>query len=675
MNAFIKALHALRPGSRPGGIVISRDKSDTLLLLFACVLVLAPHSLQLPGWIGGTAAVLLAWRGWITFRGNRMPSRWLLLPLALAAMGGIYLEFRTFFGQEAGVATLVLLLTFKLLEMRARRDLFAVVFLAFFLLLARFLASQTIADAALTIVSVVVLITAQLSFQYTGAVPPLRKRLRFSATIVALAVPLTIVLFVLFPRVQGPLWAMPGQTHGARSGLSDSMSPGNISQLALSDEIAFRAKFAGDAPPQNALYWRGIVLDAYDGKTWRRDPRPRGHADRSEHRGPAVRYQITQEASRQPRLFALELPAMVPQLAGNPVRLTSDLQLATARPVNERIRYDMVSYPAAALQDDARAESMDDWLQLPANHHPRTLALAASIRARHADDAARITAVLSMFHTQPFRYTLQPPLLEGDSVDAFLFDTRAGFCEHYAGAFAVLMRAMGIPARIVTGYQGGQLNPADGFMTIRQSDAHAWAEAWLPTRGWIRVDPTAAVAPERIERSAASASRSTPVLGGLVHLEVGPDSWLRNLRFRWEALNNGWNQWVLDYTPERQKHLLRALGFDNIDWKTMTVLVALIGGLTVLLTIMFVGSGRQPADPVDRLYAAFCKRIARRGCPRHMHEGPDAYARRLLTESSLDENELLVTQTFLKLYAEYRYGYDRPSSTRTTLQSLLKRIR
>jgi len=677
MTNLATAWHKLRARrSRP----MSRDKADTLLLLFACALVLAPYSFSLPLWITGVTLVMVAWRGWITFRGNRMPSRWLLLPLALLAMAGIYLNFRTFIGQEAGVATLVLLLTFKLLEMRANRDLFVVIFLAFFLLMTRFFESQSIATALMTVISVIALLTAQISFQYTGAAPSLGKRLRFGAMIVALAVPLTIVLFVLFPRMQGPLWAMPGGPESARSGLSSTMSPGNISQLALSEEVAFRVRFENDkAPPQNALYWRALVMGLYDGRSWQRDATQGRNADPITYRsiGPGITYQITQEANRNPWLFALELPATVPQLNGNRVRMTPDIQLVATRPITERIRYEVTSHPAYALQLDASAATLRDWLSLPAGYHPRTIALAQRIHAEHATDQKRIDAVLGMFRNQPFQYTLQPPLLVGDTVDSFLFSTRAGFCEHYASAFVVMMRAMSIPARVVTGYQGGQMNPVDGFMTVRQSDAHAWSEVWLKDRGWMRVDPTAAVAPDRIDRSSAGATGSAPVFGGLMNFNIGPNSWLGNMRFRWEAINNSWNQWVLNYTPDQQKSLLASLGFGTIDWPKMILLLTICGGLVMTMTAVPLLMHRSRMDPIDALYAIFCKRMARLGCIRHTHEGPRAYADRLQDAGTLTAHTKHIARQFLMQYEDYRYARNQIAErlvTRTTLLALLKQI-
>ncbi|RQO35700.1 DUF3488 domain-containing protein [Herminiimonas sp. KBW02] len=659
---------------------MSRDKANTLLLLFACTLVLAPNVLNLPPWVVATCSVMLLWRGWITFRGNRMPSRWLLLPLALLTMGGVYLTFRTFVGSEAGVAVLTLLLTFKLLEMHASRDLFAVIFLGFFLLLTNFLNSQSLAIAALSISTVIVMLAAQLSFQYTDAIPSLRKRLQLAGKILLLAVPLTVVLFLLFPRIQGPLWGMPNDSKTARSGLSSSMSPGNIAKLALSGEVAFRVKFTDQIPPSHQLYWRGIVLDQYDGRTWTKaaDSRRSSHTP-LQTQGTPVGYQVTQEASSESWLFALEMPTAAPQLAGKFIAYTSAYELRAARPITERIRYDVTSHLHVDFLPQPDPTILQQLLSLPPNYNPRTLALATQIRRDTSGDQAAIERVLQLFRSAPFRYTLEPPLLGVNSVDDFLFSTRAGFCEHYASAFVVLMRAMGIPSRVVTGYQGGQINPVDGYMIIRQSDAHAWTEVWLAQRGWVRIDPTAVIAPERISRDAATADAAEPVLGGLVAANSGTATWLRSMRFQWEAINNGWNQWVLNYTPDEQKNLLRSLGFGNIDWQTL-VLLLLLAGATVMTALAALLPGvRRKTDPLAAVYVQFGKLMTRRGYPRHPHEGPRTYAQRLLAaDTALTEKRKHAAGKFITLYEQVRYGrveHLSPSDVLATLKSLLTQIR
>jgi protein-glutamine gamma-glutamyltransferase len=673
-------LPGLSPWQRlTAGRPMSADKANILLLLATCALVLLPHASHLPLWVVPACTVLMGWRAWITFRGNRLPPRWLLLPLALALLLGVGLTYKTIFGREAGVAMLALLLALKMLEIRAKRDLFVVLFLCFFLLLAGYFHSQSLISAALTVVAVIAILATQASYQYTGSLPALGVRLRLAATIVGLAVPLTLVLFVLFPRVEGPLWGLPQDAHAGRTGLSDTMEPGNISRLARSDAIAFRARFEAAPPAQAQLYWRAVVMSDYDGRTWR----PRVGGERRpvnlELEGEPVRYQITLEPHGKRWVFVLDMPQQLPEIEGHQLRATSELQVLAARPMDKRVRYDGVSHLAYRLEAHADMRALSPWLALPSGYNPRSLALARELRSRSTSPEAAVATVLQMFRTQPFRYTLEPPLLGTHAVDDFLFGTRAGFCEHFSGAFVVLMRAMGIPARVVTGYQGGDINPADGYMAVRQSDAHAWAEVWMEGKGWLRVDPTAAVAPERIEQNLDSVIPRT-ALGGLIRLDASRNvllaQWMR-LRHSWEAINNSWNQWVLTYNPERQRDLLRRLGFEQPDWRAMAIALVVCGGLAAAFTVA-LALRRPRADPVDALYRRLCLRMERLGLPRLPHEGPRAYGARLCApDSPLSASRKQAVTRFLTLYEALRYGApDRAApGSLANLKSLLSECR
>ncbi len=665
-----RAMRQQRRGWRSGWASVaparpmSRDKADTLLLLLACLLVLAPQAGHLPWWTTALCALLLLWRGWLTVRGNRLPSHWLLLPLAALAMLGVYAHYRTLLGRDAGVAMLVLLLAFKLLEMRARRDLFVVLFLGLFLLLTNFFYSQTIATAVLTVVALIVILGAQATFQYSGSVPPLARRLQLSITICAMAAPLALLLFVLFPRIQGPLWGLPGDAQAGRSGLSDRMEPGAISRLALSDDIAFRVRFIDPAPAMAQRYWRGPVLGRYDGRSWSAQQPLLGDRQPLLFRahGMPLRYQVTLEPNGQRWLLALEMPLAAPALTGNPVRVSANRELLAARPISQRVRYDAVSYADFELEPTESPLQLQAWLQLPPGRNPRTLEFAQNLRRQSNDEVRLVRRVLAYFRSQPFRYTLNPPLLGADGIDEFLFSTRAGFCEHYAGAFVVLMRAMDIPARVVTGYQGGEINPVDGLLTVRQSDAHAWAEVWLQQRGWTRVDPTAAVAPNRIEKNLASAL-PPPLLdtfiGSLVNLEGSRHSWLvfyQQLRANWDAATNAWNQWVLNYSSETQRSLLQSLGFADPDWRTLTLLLALGASALLALPIVLALRQRRRTDIATALYSALSQRMARHGMARAIHEGPRAYRQRLTApRSPLTADSKAAAVRFLKLYEMLRY--------------------
>ena len=632
---------------------LPRDKGDTLLLLGAAMLVLAPHALHLPLWVSALCGTTLGWRALITLRGTRLPPNWLLLPLTVLAMGGIYLSYKTLLGREAGVAMAVLLVAFKMLEMHARRDLFVVIFLCFFLVLTNFFYSQSIGTGALMLASIIGLLTAQLSFQYTGAVPPLRQRLLLGARILATAAPLAVLLFFLFPRLQGPLWGLPGDAASGRTGLSNSMSPGNISNLAQSDEIAFRASFSGPLPSQARRYWRGIVLGNFDGRTWSRSER-RSLGTRLAVHGAPLRYRVTLEPHGERWLFALDVPNGAPELDGNAAQMSVELELSTLAPVNQRLRYEISSFLDYQL-DPAALPEPEPYLALPTGFNPQAMQAGLDLQ-REASPAARVNKVLTMFRRDKFSYTLEPSLLGTHSVDEFLYRTKAGFCEHFASAFVFLMRAADVPARVVTGYQGGELNPVDGFMVVRQSDAHAWAEVWLKGRGWVRVDPTAAVAPERVERNLAralppSATFSLGQLGNLINLQLEQNSWLAQLRFRLSAMNNGWNQWVLNYDPERRRSMLDSLATALTDWRALAA-AALAAALVAVARARRL---RAEKDPVDALYSGLCEQLGRLGIARAADEGPNAYARRVAGAGLAPPRTDAIVH-FLQLYSAYKYS-------------------
>ena len=645
---------------------LPRDKADTLLLLAAAVMVLAPHAAHLPLWVSLTCALTLSWRSLITVRGTRLPPSLILLPLTIMAMGGIFVTYKTLLGREAGVAMAVLLVAFKMLEMHARRDLFVVIYLCFFLVVTNFFYSQTIATGLMMMASIVALLTAQLSFQYTGAVPSLSKRLLLGAKILGFAAPAALLLFLLFPRLQGPLWGMPSDAAGASTGMSNTMSPGNLSNLAQSEEIAFQAKFDGRAPDQSQLYWRGLVLGDFDGRTWsgRHSVSTPGALT---GRGRLLAYQVTLEPHNDRWLFALDMPYLLPQLNNNRARLTGESELRAAVPISQRQRYSVSSYLDYQLEADTLRDA-ERWLALPRGYNPRTMQAGLNLQ-QIADPAERVRTVLSMFRREGFSYTLEPPLLGQHSVDEFLFQSKAGFCEHFSSAFVVLMRAADVPARVVAGYQGGELNPVDGFLIVRQSDAHAWAEVWLPGRGWVRVDPTAAVAPERIQRSLARAlpasNRGLGAIGNLFSMNIDSNSWLGQLRYRMTALNNGWNQWVLNYDPARRRGMLDALADGLGNWRVLGVLA--LGVL--LLHLERLRRQRRETDPVDALYSVLCQRLGRLGLERAPDEGPMDYAQRV-SGAGLPPSKTEALVRFLQLYSGYKYGA--PASDPTLVATLKK---
>ncbi|MDF3035924.1 MAG: hypothetical protein K0S28_1198, partial [Paucimonas sp.] len=427
------------------------------------------------------------------------------------------------------------------------------------------------------------------------------------------------------------------------------------------------------------LYWRGIVLGDYDGRTWApfRLRRSSEAFNIKLLSGP-IGYQVTLEPSGHRWLFALDLPVAAPDVDGKPSSFTPELELRSPQPVNSRTRYDASSALSYRLDAGDTPSDLGNWLSLPSGTNPGTNEFARHLRARHTEPEKAIDAVLHYFRNEPFRYTLEPPLLGVHSVDDFLFNTRAGFCEHYSGAFVVIMRAMGIPARVVTGYLGGELNAIDGFMEVRQSDAHAWAEVWLPQQGWLRVDPTAAVAPERIERNLYSAVPRR-YLGGLV-TTTGDNAtlaWLLKVRSGWNAVGNAWNQWVLNYSSDKQKNLVRSLGLDASNWRDLILLlVACMALITVAIAYGLVRA-REKVDPVVALYAKLCRRMEKHGLMRNRFEGPLSYRERLSRANALSGSQKEAAIRFLELYQAVQYGVSEPSraAAAVRLKKLLSECR
>lgn len=664
----------------------ARERRDVMVLLFAVAFVALPQFEHLPGWAIGVVALLWCWRAWITLRNLPLPGRVAMLPLLALAAGAVWLHYRTLLGREAGVTFLLLLLALKLLEMRATRDVFVVVFLSFFILLTQFMHSQALPVALMTLGAVVALFFVLVSVSLKGDDLPAGRKLRLVGLIALKAVPLAVVLFLLFPRIDNPLWGLPRDAFASSTGLSNSMSPGGISQLLQSEAIAFRVRFAGSPPENQYLYWRGPVFGGFDGRTWSpltqrvaAPPPLRVDADPAS----AVDYTVTLEPSQRDWLFALELPASLPTAEGLNPRASHDGQLLAGRLITSRTRYEARSFTRFAFGLNETALSLRNWLALPSGFNPRTLQFAADLRARlQAAGGERATAnrravdaVLDHFRQGGFRYTLEPPLLGRDSVDEFLFDSRLGFCEHYASAFVVLMRALDVPARVVTGYQGGEVNPVDGFVTVRQSDAHAWTEVWLAGRGWIRVDPTSVVAPVRIEQGLRELARQTGA-GPLFTIGAGTGAgWMRvvqRLRFNWEALENSWNQWVLSYSAEQQMTLLEQFGFAP-DWRVLASMLAL--AVSIVATVLAVVSLRHRVrrDPLADLEARFRRRLERAGVQYQATDGLRALAGRLASE--LAPASRVEAEAILRLLERWRYSPASANVPSAAVRDLRARVR
>lgn len=593
-----------------------------LWLIAALGVAVLPHLPHVAPWIPLLIALISAWRLRAAQRRQPLPSAWIRVPLAVVGFAGVFITYRQITGVDAGSALLMVMAAMKLLETRGHRDRAVVVFLCFFLLFAAFLREQALWGPVYLFSGALFVITALLQVSRRRDAIAAGPAVATAARLILQAVPLAIMLFLLFPRVPGPFWALPQRGAQASTGLADSMSPGDITELALSDAAAFRVRFDGEPPPTSDLYWRGPVLSEFDGREWRMRAVSffPGLQDKVNRSDKLTGYEVTLEPHGRRWLLALETPVFwdAPKAI-----TTAPYQLVRFRPIETRTSYRARS----SLTGDTpgwmtpRGRSADT--RLPEGSNPRSTAWAQEARAAAASDQAYLGDILQMFREQPFFYTLTPALLGAQSVDDFLFNTREGFCGHYASAFAVLARAAGIPARVVTGYQGGELNPLADHLVVRQADAHAWAEVWLDDR-WVRYDPTAAVAPERIQWGMDSAI-SSGSLAGADRLRRG---WFGSgLYMSWDALNAAWNRWVLGFGPETQTDLLRWTGIAEPTIRHLVV--GLAAGMSLFLGLL--GSwqflrGRRRLDPLARAYRELCARTARAARARQPAEGPEEYA-------------------------------------------------
>jgi len=614
---------------------LPRDSRDTLFLLAVIGWVVALQGEHIPLWCSLTTLALLLGRAWITVTQRPLPGRLVRVGLLLATLGGTFLSHGTIVGRDAGVTLIVVLLALKTLELRARRDAFVVFFLAFFTLLTHFFYSQSLATAAGILVALLGLLTALVNAHMPVGRPPLVRAAGWAAGMALLGAPIMLVMFLLFPRM-APLWGIPSDSPTGRTGLSGTMQVGTIAELALDDSIALRIRFEGQTPRQSDLYFRGPVLTRFDGREWRpfyADYEAfvaQGRA-RLEVDGPPVRYQVTQEPHSRPWLFVLDATVEAPRLpGGQAVFMSDELQWRTRRPLTDLMRYDVVSHTTYRHGPLRRGPELQPSLELPAGFNPRTLALALELQRTTRDPEALVEAALQRLRTGGYTYTLEPGVYGQHTADEFWFDRKSGFCEHIASSFVILMRALDIPARLVTGYQGGEVNPVDRYWTIRQRDAHAWAEVWLSGQGWVRVDPTSAVMPGRtgtFERLRAPQGVVAEAL-----LTLNP-TLVAQMRAVWEAMNNRWNQWVLNYTQSRQLDLLRDLGFESPDWHTLAYALIAVVVAASLLGAAWTLWERRRQDPWLRLLQRARLRLRRAG----LDVSENATPRQLAAQLTLPE--------------------------------------
>jgi transglutaminase-like putative cysteine protease len=587
----------------------------------AVVGALLPLSNSLPGWISaallGLCALGIAY-GWR----RRILTPWVRLPLTLGCAAIVLNAYDFRFGRDTGAALLASMLALKLLETRRPRDARSVLSFSLFAIMAAFLQEQSPTTLLIAVLGVVLTLTAlarvaEVDIDEGGPVAALAPRRRLGATgrLLLISAPLAIVGFFLFPRLSEPLWGLPGNVGEARTGLSDDMGPGDISLLYADDTPAFRVTFDGPAPPSEAMYWRGPVLSHFDGRRWTRSPITSSWpAGPVQPRGAELSYEVMMEPTDRRYLIVLDLPATVPADA----TIGFDRTVFTRRTLSQLRRYRASSHLDYVLEPTLRTGFRATNLDLPDGFNPRTRALIGEWTRADADPRRVIERALALFNRE-FTYTLSPRLLGRNSIDEFLFTTREGYCEHYASAFVVMMRMAGIPARVVTGYQGGESNAFGDYFLIRHSDAHAWAEVWLDGAGWVRIDPTSAVAPQRIQRGSDSIAGPEPIWTGMTRPLLQVSDWLRR----------SWNEVVLGFDASRQRSLLQPFGIPQASTPQLGLTLSIAVGLALLLTVgLLLRGAPDPRDRLQRAYARFVAVLARAGVSKSPHEGQLAFAAR-----------------------------------------------
>jgi transglutaminase-like putative cysteine protease len=593
-----------------------------LWLVFAVMVAGAPHLLFVHPWVPVTIVALLTWRIAAATKRWKLPGLAIRLPLTLLGFIAVLFSYRKISGLDAGSALLLVMISLKLLETRGHRDRAVVVFICYFLLFAAFLREQPIWSAAYLLAGVLVTTAALLQTSRTGTVVSAPRVMAMALRLVLQAVPLMVLMFFLFPRIPGPFWALPHAGSKGMTGLANELTPGDITELALSDEVAFRVKFDGAAPAPSQLYWRGPVMNRFDGRTWAHqkmgiEPQVENLVIKNDS---DFSYELTLEPHGRNWLLALETPSVwtAPQ-----AQLTAAFQLVNPTPVHQRMSYRGRSYTSGVLPGAGIEQDLDTATILPAGSNLKSVEFARRLRTETDSDRDFLLKVLKFFTEEEFYYTLTPALLGLSPVDEFLFSSRQGFCGHYASAFTVLARAAGIPTRVVTGYQGAEFNPLGDYWIVRQSNAHAWAEAWLDGR-WVRFDPTAAVAPERIETGLNETMNwRSDSAGNLLR----SNSFISRLAMSWDAVNTRWNRWVLTFGPKSQETMMSIVGIEKPSLQYLTIALAISTTIfLIILGLLQRRSNKPRIDQLQKCYQRLCARTGKISRPRRSSEGPQEYA-------------------------------------------------
>ena len=660
--------------TRAEPMTFQTSRTGMYFLLAGLVVVLLPHIDHLPLWTSLTCFSVLMWRLLYDMQRLPLPNKIVIFLMFALITLGVLASYFTIFGREAGTAILIPLICLKLFEIKSLRDVSFIIQLAFFAIVITFLFSQSIFVALTMLIAVVLLLTALIGFQHakTGqhrSVYSVKAHLLLATKIVLYAIPLAIVIFIFFPRTSTPLWSLPHDAFQAKTGLSDEMSPGKISNLSDSATVAFRVQFQSRLPEPAKTYWRGPVFWAFDGRTWTAPEKQRRVMKNITLENPTspIEYTITLEPHNNYWLFALDQPAMIPDSG----LLSTEMQLVARNPVNHLTRYELTSYLEYSLPWITWLPP-ERYLQVPPESVPRARQFMQTLLQQTPDKVGVVNAVLQRFRNGQYFYTRQPPQLFGDPTDAFLFDSQRGFCEHYASSFTVLMRLAGIPARVVTGYHGGEMNPLSNYMIVRQSDAHAWSEIYLEGQGWLRVDPTSVIPSANIENANDALRFRTELFGSRI---LSEQNWFtasaKQMLYTWDMVNNRWNQWVIGYSDQKQKSLFKAIGIPEVTWRGLSyVLFATLAVFTLLIAANIFQAQRIRKNASEKIYQQFLRKLRVLQIEKAPCEGVLDFSQRVARRLPNHTTELM---NIADLYNQIRYADANPATV-AALREAVKSI-
>lgn len=684
---FLRLLKPASPQVKVGKEIYRLPRTALIWILSSLVVVSLPHIIRMPFWLTGLCLFcigisVLIFQGRISHPGSKIKTAVVFMVLV-----AIILQYgRDIFSTDAIVAVLIVGIALKLLEMKKRRDVMLVIYLCYFSVLAEFIYSQAIPVAIYMSFCIVIITSALMSITQTEEFQRPMRTLKLSSLVLMQSIPLMAVLFLLFPRI-GPLWAVPFQSASGVTGLSDQMSPGDIGDLTRSGDVAFTVQFTSYIPDYRDLYWRGLTLNEFDGRQWTRGRGGRFQgfqylgANKQQiypwfrdiqYLGDPVSYNVIMEPTQQNWVYTLMMPAIMNER----LWMRREFQIGTERPISQRYTYEADSYLEHIVDLDISDRMRESSTELPDEGNDRSREFAQKLYEQSASDRDYVDAVLSYIRNEQFFYTLSPSLLGEDSIDDFLFNTHEGFCEHYSSAFTFLMRSVGIPARVVLGYQGGEFNKYNETLIVRQYDAHAWVEVWLEGEGWVQVDPTAAVAPGRIEfGSQFTFQEDENFLDDEVFSMLkfrSTSSLINDLILRMEMIDYSWNRFVLNYDVGIQFALFSRV-FNAVTKEK--IIYALLGMFFLLIAVVAIIVLRKPAEkpqtPANQLYLKFCRFLADNGISRQAGEPPLHYRERVCALQPQWSNEV---SRITDIYMDIAFNDNQPDRVEDKLRKLKQEI-